>query len=215
MSKSKKTLDSALYDRLDTFIILFAQEEELMAESVVQPKKKYWLTDTRSLVNLLMLAVAASALQQVAFRLDALLFGGTGFYIGHVTIVATSFTAAILFGPIGFILPVMTAAIGAFTSASAGAWYWIPDSVWIGLLTGWWAFRFNVREKLNPRIWVLALAYAIVIVPIDYVGLYVLLLKLPVQAALVASLPYIAATFVGVPLAIGLLKAIESAKLDV
>jgi len=185
-----------------------------MAEQAL-PKKKMWLTSTRALVMLLMMGVAASAIQQIAFRLDTLLTGGTGYYVGHVTIVATSFAAAIFFGPMSFILPVMTAAIGAFTSASPGAWYWIPDSVWIGILTGWFAFRFNVRDDLVKRTFLLGLFYAILIVPIDYVGLYMILLKLPIGAALVASLPYIALTFVGVPLAIGLVRAIEAAKLGI
>ena len=66
-----------------------------------------------------------------------------------------------------------------------------------------------------PLLFLLGLFYAILIVPIDYVGLYMILLKLPIGAALVASLPYIALTFVGVPLAIGLVRAIEAAKLGI
>jgi hypothetical protein len=191
--------------------------EQAIAASApaVTRERRMWMTDTRSIIMLLMLGVAASAIQQISFRLDTMLTGGTGFYVGHVTIVATSFAASILFGPMGFILPVMTAAIGAFTSASPGAWYWIPDSLWIGLVTGYLAFRMNVRGDLVRRTIILAVIYAIIIVPIDYVGLYLILLNLPLAAALVASLPYIGLTFVGVPFAIGLIRAIEAAKLGI
>ncbi len=183
--------------------------------TMAQRPQRMWMTDTRSLVMLLMLSVAASAIQQVAFRLDVLLTGGTGFYVGQVTIVATSLAASILFGPIGFILPVMTAAIGAFTSASPGAWYFIFDSIWIGLLVGWLAFKFRVREDLVKRTVLLGAFYSVFIVIPDYALLYVLLLSLPPGAGVVASLPYIPLTWLGIPFAIGLVKAIEAANLGV
>ncbi len=176
---------------------------------------KMWKTDTKSIVMLLMLSVAASAIQLIAFQIDRILFAGTGFYVGHVTIMVTWFTATVLFGPMGFVLPVMTAAVGGFTGSTPGAWYWIVSCAIFGLIIGWLSFKFKVRENLTKRLFLLALFYAVVLNTLSYAGLYTILLKLPVGASFIASLPYAVLTFVAVPLAIGLIKAIDAAKLGV
>ena len=171
------------------------------------------MTDTRSIVMLLMLGVATTGIQQIAERLDTVLTGGTGFYVGHVTISTMTLAAAIFFGPMAWVVGTLSSTIGALTATSPAAWYWIPDNIWIGLAIGAVAYTLNVRTDLWKKTLVLAAFQAIIITPIDYAGLYLILLKLPLGAALVASLPYVGLTFLAVPLTVGLVKAIEAAKL--
>jgi hypothetical protein len=89
------------------------------------------------------------------------------------------------------------------------------DNLWIGIVVGWFAFLINVRGDLVKRTVILATFMAFVVTPIDYAGLYLILLKLPLGAALVASLPYVGLTFLTIPLVIGLVKAIEAAKFGI
>lgn len=179
--------------------------------AVGRVQDRLWKTDTRSIIMLLMFGVATAAIQQVAERLDTMMSGGTAFYVGQVTITTMILTAAIFFGPMGFITGVMSSTIGALTATSPASWYWIPDNLWIGLLIGYVAYRLRVREDLTKRTLYLTAFLAIIITPIDYAGLYLILLKLPLGAALIASLPYMAITFLAWPLTIGLVKAIENA----
>ena len=181
----------------------------------VQPRKKMWPTDTRTIVMLLMLGVAMNAVQQFSERLDTMLTGGTGFFIGHVTYTTLIMTAGILFGPMAFVVGVLSNLLSALTATSPGAWYWVADNLWLGTVIGWVAYRINVREKLWIRTVILAVFVAFIVTPIDYAGLYLIVLKLPLGAALVASLPYVGLTFLTIPLVVGLVKAIEAAKLGI
>jgi hypothetical protein len=186
-------------------------------EAVVKPArvKKWWLTDTRTIMMLLMFGVAMNAIQQVTERLDTALTGGTGFFIGHITYTTLIQTAAIFFGPMAFVVGVLSNLLSALTSTSPGAWYWVFDNLWIGTVVGWFAFLINVRGDLTRRSVILAAFVALIVTPIDYAGLYLILLKLPLGAALVASLPYVGLTFLTIPLVIGLVKAIEAAKFGI
>ncbi len=177
--------------------------------------KKFWLTDTRTIIMLLMLGVATNAIQQVTERLDTLLTGGTGFFIGHVTYTTLIMTAGIFFGPMAVVVGVLSNLLSALTATSPGAWYWVADNLWLATVIGAFAFWINVRGNLVRNTVILATFVAFIVTPIDYAGLYLILLKLPLGAALVAALPYVGLTFLTIPLTIGLVKAIEAAKFGI
>lgn len=185
------------------------------ALSSAKPRKKMWSTDTRTIVMLLMLGVAMNAVQQFSERLDTMLTGGTGFFVGHVTYTSLIMTAGILFGPMAFVAGVLSNLLSAVTATSPGAWYWVFDNLWLGTVIGWFAYRINVRERIWLRTAILAAFVAFIVTPIDYAGLYLILLKLPIGAALLASLPYVALTFLTIPIVVGLVRAIDAAKLGV
>ncbi len=188
---------------------------EQSVQSVAPVARKWWRTDTRSIMMLLMLGVATNAIQQVTERLDTLLTGGTGFFIGHVTYTTLIMTAGIFFGPMAVVVGVLSNLLSALTATSPGAWYWVADNLWLATVIGLFAFWINVRGRLVRNTVILAAFVAFIVTPLDYAGLYLILLNLPLGAAFVAALPYVGLTFLTIPLVIGLVKAIEAAKFGI
>jgi hypothetical protein len=174
----------------------------------------FFRTDARTLMMLLMLGVATTAIQSVTERIDVAISGGAGAWVGHVSWTTMAFVTIILYGPMTPIQSVISPVIGLLTGSSPYSWVWIIQNAIITFILGTIAWYGRFRWDQNRGLIILSIIYAFILVPISYTSSSVLVFGVPLQPAFISSLVYIPLSFIAVPLAKILLQAIQAADLD-
>ena len=124
-------------------IIVTSAEDRMRAHKI-----PFTRLDVQSIVGAVLLGTAATALLQIAERIDTALFGGMVVPFGILCLSTAGLIAAFLYGPVAAIIAVeINPFISTMTATGPLSWFWFINNFLYVFPAGWMMTRLQPMDK--------------------------------------------------------------------